>query len=107
MLSYNELKERHDTIKDFGTKYRKEITEFQAWVCGIKDLSSSEDYKRLVDEWTLDEFIGNLMNGLFNYDAIQQYKKENSDCKICGSQCTKNNFRCYAVPAIDKVYPDL
>ena len=39
--------------------------------------------------------------------AIQQYKKENSDCKICGSQCTKNNFRCYAVPAIDKVYPDL
>ena len=75
MLSYNELKERHDTIKDFGTKYRKEITEFQAWVCEIKDLCSSEDYKRLVDEWTLDEFIGNLMNGLFNYDAIQQYKK--------------------------------
>lgn len=75
MLSYNELKERHDTIKDFGTKYRKEITEFQAWVCEIKDLCSSEDYKRLVDEWTLDEFIGNLMNGLFNHDAIQQYKK--------------------------------
>ena len=75
MLSYNELKERHDTIKDLCTKYRKEITEFQAWVCEIKDLCSSEDYKRLVDEWTLDEFIGNLMNGLFNYDAIQQYKK--------------------------------
>ena len=75
MLSYNELKERHDTIKDFGTKYRKEITEFQAWVCEIKDLCSSEDYKKLVDEWTLDEFIGNLMNGLFNHDAIQQYKK--------------------------------
>lgn len=75
MLSYNELKERHDTIKDLCTKYRKEITEFQAWVCEIKDLCSSEDYKRLVDEWTLDEFIGNLMNGLFDYDAIQQYKK--------------------------------
>ena len=75
MLSYNELKERHDTIKDFGTKYRKEITEFQAWVCGIKDLCSSEEYKRLVDEWRLDEFIGNLMNGIFNDDAIQQYKK--------------------------------
>ena len=75
MLSYNELKERHDTIKDLCTKYRKEITEFQAWVCEIKDLCSSEDYKRLVDEWTLDEFIGNLMNGLFDYDAIHQYKK--------------------------------
>lgn len=75
MLSYNELKERHDTIKDLCTKYRKEITEFQAWVCEIKDLCSSEDYKRLVDEWTLDEFIGNLMNGLFDYDAIQKYKK--------------------------------
>ena len=75
MLSYNELKERHDTIKDLCTKYRKEITEFQAWVCEIKDLCSSEDYKRLVDEWTLDEFIGNLMNGLFDYDAIHHYKK--------------------------------
>ena len=75
MLSYNELKERHDTIKDFGTKYRKEITEFQAWVREIKDMCSSEDYKRLVDEWTLDEFIGNLMNGLFDYDAIHHYKK--------------------------------
>ena len=75
MLSYNELKERHDTIKDLCTKYRKEITEFQAWVCEIKDLCSGEDYKRLVDEWTLDEFIGNLMNGLFDYDAIHHYKK--------------------------------
>ena len=75
MLSYNELKERHDTIKDFGTKYRKEITEFQAWVCEIKDLCSSEDYKRLVDEWTLDESIGNLRSGLFDYDAIHHYKK--------------------------------
>lgn len=75
MLSYNELKERHDTIKDLCTKYRKEITEFQAWVCEIKDLCSSEDYKRLVDEWTLDEFIGNLMTGLLDYDAIHQYKK--------------------------------
>ena len=75
MLSYNKLKERHDTIKDFGTKYRKEVTEFQAWLCEIKGLCSSEDYKKLVDEWTLDEFIGNLMTGLLNYDAIQQYKK--------------------------------
>ena len=75
MLSYNKLKERHDTIKDFGKKYRKEVTEFQAWLCEIKGLCSSEDYKKLVDEWTLDEFIGNLMTGLLNYDAIQQYKK--------------------------------
>ena len=75
MLSYNKLKERHDTIKDLGKKYRKEVTEFQAWLCGIKGLCSSEDYKKLVDEWTLDEFIGNLMTGLLNYDAIQQYKK--------------------------------
>ena len=75
MWSYNKLKERHDTIKDFSKKYRKEVTEFQAWLCEIKGLCSSEDYKKLVDEWTLDEFIGNLMTGLLNYDAIQQDKK--------------------------------
>lgn len=75
MLPYEELEERHDTIKEFGTKYRKEVIKFQAWVSEINGLCSSEDYKKLVDEWTLDEFIGNLMNGIPNDDAIQSYRK--------------------------------
>ena len=36
-----------------------------------------------------------------------QYQEENTECRICGSECSKNKKRHYAKPAIDKEYPNI
>lgn len=107
--------------KDVKTEYKdfttpRKMADYTKWLETLskKLISQVEDNFRCFRNWVqwqlkpenveIDD--GDLDLGQTNI-AIQQYKKENSDCKICGSQCTKNNFRCYAVPAIDKVYPDL
>ena len=36
-----------------------------------------------------------------------QYQEENAECRICGSECSKNKKRHYAKPAIDKEYPNI
>ena len=73
---YEELKKNMETIKEISRLYQREITDLQVYVIeNIKDKESGEDYRKFLDELSIEDFSGLLYDGLANGLAENYYEK--------------------------------
>lgn len=69
-MNYETLKERHNIIKEFCKKYRKELTDLSAMLFTELDLGQKEEYIKFESTLSEDEFVGERLTMLCFDEAI-------------------------------------
>jgi hypothetical protein len=77
MYTYKNIRKSHEIIKEFCMKNRAEITNYQSKLAEKQGFATYSDYTKFMNELSDDEFIGNMLTGLFNEYALEYYRKVN------------------------------
>ena len=77
MYTYKNIRKNHEIIKEFCIKNRARITDYQSKLAEKQGFASYWDYANFITKLSDDEFIGNMLTGLFNECALEYYRKVN------------------------------
>ena len=85
MLNYNEMKGNYETIKTFCKKYRTELIKFRGVLAESFDIATYDDYAKIMNELTDEEFVGDSLTALANEGSVT-YRR------ILDGETTLDNF---------------
>lgn len=74
-FKYEDARSNLKTIRDFTERFRRELTITGGVISEEYGIISCDDYIKIMDELSLEEFAGNYLTGLLNSDVIDAYKE--------------------------------
>lgn len=76
-MTLKEMERRHNIIKEFSLKYRKEIIDIGASWCGTPTIPAygKINYKKYMNKLTNDEFVGQMLANINCDYSINMYEK--------------------------------
>ena len=78
MSNYTEMKANYEVIKTFCVQNRYALTGVGGMYAETMKVSTYEDYTKVLEELTMDEFVGNYLTALCNEHALEGYRKVNT-----------------------------